>query len=568
MKKTIKVFIASPGDLAEERRCFRNTIEKLNSGFGDGANVEFKALGWEDTLATTGRRNQGVINTDIDGCDVFILVMHRRWGQPAPDAKPYSSYTEEEFHRALNLWQTKGQPEIFIFFKRVDAASEADAGPQLKKVIDFRKQLEETKKILYRYFDNDSTFTKEIENHLRAYVKEELPKSQDQNEIVLLPSSALEKIKEAKAELEIKTAEAKQARDTAEQALLKISILELRMAEDAAKLSMEGKIEFSRQKFAELLVSTNSTSVLALAYEFFMRTGDLKSAEEAVRKCLSICNGNENSEAAAIAYGNLGDIHLTRGDLNLAEESLVKSLSIHELINNNQGKAKQYGSLGTLHHIRKHWDRAEVMYQKALTIEKEAGNNQGIANQYGNLGNLYHSLGDIEKAEEMHLKSLQLEIKMGRKSGIAADYGNLGVIYHTKGDLKRAEQMYKESLKINESIDRKEGIASSLTNLASLYFEMEDSDKSLEMLLKSLAIEESLGRKPEIASDSYSIGVIYESSNNLSMAKEMYSKALSIYKDIEDSDESINCTYRIESIEKKLKEQPSFRHKTQKQGQK
>ena len=77
-KRTISVFIASPGDLAAERKQFRKVIDRLNEGFGDGAGVEFEPLGWEDTLAATGRRAQGLINQEIDRCDVFILVMHRR----------------------------------------------------------------------------------------------------------------------------------------------------------------------------------------------------------------------------------------------------------------------------------------------------------------------------------------------------------------------------------------------------------------------------------------------------------------------------------------------------------
>ena len=109
----------------------------MNLGFGDGANVEFEPLGWEDTLASTGRRNQGVINEEIDKCDVFILAMNRRWGQEAPDSVPYSSYTEEEFHRALERWKKDETPEIFVFFKRVDAESEADPGTQLQKVMAF-----------------------------------------------------------------------------------------------------------------------------------------------------------------------------------------------------------------------------------------------------------------------------------------------------------------------------------------------------------------------------------------------------------------------------------------------
>ncbi len=57
-----------------ERRAFKDVIEELNDGFGDGAGVKFEALGWEDTLASTGRRSQGVINREIDRCDVFILA--------------------------------------------------------------------------------------------------------------------------------------------------------------------------------------------------------------------------------------------------------------------------------------------------------------------------------------------------------------------------------------------------------------------------------------------------------------------------------------------------------------
>ncbi len=116
-KRTIHVFIASPGDLAVERRAFKEVIDELNVGFSDGAGVEFVGLGWEDTLATTGRRSQAVINREIDRSDVFVLALNRRWVQEAPDATPFTSYTEEEFHRAMDRWKKTGSPEIFVFFK-------------------------------------------------------------------------------------------------------------------------------------------------------------------------------------------------------------------------------------------------------------------------------------------------------------------------------------------------------------------------------------------------------------------------------------------------------------------
>lgn len=230
-KRKIKVFIASPNDLAEERRKFRDAIKVLNIGFGDGANVEFVDLGWEDTLASTGRRNQGVINQKIDSCDVFILAMNRRWGQDAPDAAPYSSYTEEEFHRALERLKKSGAPEIFVFFKRVDAATEADAGPQLSMVIKFRQHLEETRQVFYRYFDSSESFLEEVDKHLRAYAKGELPKAELRDDTVVLPIVALQEVEKAKKIVLQKTEEAKQANDVAEKVRLQLEAAQLQMAD-------------------------------------------------------------------------------------------------------------------------------------------------------------------------------------------------------------------------------------------------------------------------------------------------------------------------------------------------
>ena len=205
--RTIRVFIASPGDLAVERAAFKQVLEELNAGFGDALDIKFEPLGWEDTLASTGRRSQEVINREIDRCDVFILAMHRRWGQAAPDAQPYSSYTEEEFHRAFARWQKKRRgkpqaPEIFVFFKHIDSASMADAGPQLQKVLDFRKSLEESRQVLYHGFANEAEFKAEVDRHLRAFAKGELPPANAPRDKVLLPLAVLAEVQKEKAEKE------------------------------------------------------------------------------------------------------------------------------------------------------------------------------------------------------------------------------------------------------------------------------------------------------------------------------------------------------------------------------
>ncbi|MFM9965137.1 MAG: hypothetical protein ACKV2Q_28395 [Planctomycetaceae bacterium] len=133
--------------------------------------------------------------------------MYRRWGQAAPDAQPYSSYTEKEFHRAFARWQKKRRgkpqaPEIFVFFKHIDSASRADAGPQLQKVLDFRKSLEETRQVLSHGFANEAEFQAEVDHHLRAFAKGELPPANAPRDKVLLPLTVLAEVQKEKAEKE------------------------------------------------------------------------------------------------------------------------------------------------------------------------------------------------------------------------------------------------------------------------------------------------------------------------------------------------------------------------------
>ena len=312
--RLIHVFIASPGDLAVERRAFKAVIDELNGGFGDGAGVRFVALGWEDTLATTGRRAQGVINRDIDRSDIFVLALHRRWGQEAPDAKPYTSYAEEEFHRAMGRWTKTGSPEIFVFFRDIDPGQMADPGRQLEKVLAFRKSLEVSRQVLYRFFADEKAFTAEVDRHLRAYAKDELPKADAPREAVVLPLEYLQAVTKAKGEAQAAVERAEAHQKHAEAQAARADKLALTLAEQAAAAALQGQVEEARQTFARAHEGTTNLQVLYLAYEFYRRTGDLKAAEDMVERRLAISGREAETADTAAAYGNLGVIYRTRGE--------------------------------------------------------------------------------------------------------------------------------------------------------------------------------------------------------------------------------------------------------------
>jgi len=530
MKRKITVFIASPGDLSNERKYFRETIVLLNVGFGDGANVEFEPLGWEDTLASTGRRSQGVINAEIDRCDVFILVLYRRWGQAAPDAKPYSSYTEEEFHRAFERWRKEGKPEIFVFFKRVEPESEADPEPQLKQVMTFRKQLEETRQVFYHYFDDKTSFVKEVDRHLRAYAKGKLPKADAQRDMVVLPLAALEEVEKAKAIAESKIQEAAEARESEKESLLKVEAMQLQVAEDAAVLAKEGKVEFARQKFAGIVVETTNLRILSLAYEFYFRTGDLDAAFSVLEKWLNISGPDEISPEKAIAYGNLGNLYQTRGDLVHAEEMYRKVLSINKVLGRQEDMTSAYGNLGIIYKTKGNLERAEDMYKKALAIDEARENKAGIAIAYSSLGILYKIRGNFVHAEDLYKKALAIDEARDYKVGMANSYGNLGNLYQARGDLVRAEAMYQKSLTTHEALGCKEGMANNYGNLGNLYMTRDDRVRAEKMYKKALAIYKTLGCLEGMANVYGNLGNLYTVQDNLDGAEAMYKKALAIHE--------------------------------------
>ena len=96
--RTIRVFIASPGDLAVERAAFKQVLEELNAGFG------------------------------------------------------------------------------------------------------FRKSLEESRQVLYHGFANEAEFKAEVDRHLRAFAKGELPPADAPRDKVLLPLAVLAEVRKEKAE--------------------------------------------------------------------------------------------------------------------------------------------------------------------------------------------------------------------------------------------------------------------------------------------------------------------------------------------------------------------------------
>src|SRR5581483_8053715 len=148
-RHVLQVFLASPGDLADERLTARIVVDAINHGVARELGWQVDLVGWEETLPGYSRPQER-INAEVDACDLFVGLLYERWGTPTGE---FSSGFEEEFERARSRREASGQvPEIWLFFKAMEPKLARDPGDDAKRVLAFRAKTVAEKKLLYREF--------------------------------------------------------------------------------------------------------------------------------------------------------------------------------------------------------------------------------------------------------------------------------------------------------------------------------------------------------------------------------------------------------------------------------
>ena len=173
MGQVIRVFLASPSDVIEERLAVRTIIEEENRNHFNHAGYNLEVVGWE-THASPGKGQphpQGRINSLIDDCELFIGILWARFGSPTGRSE---SGTQEEFEHALSLLTSPHLPlcDIKIYFCDYSLKpSEIDL-EQLRKVKEFRKKLEEKSLIFHWRVDTLEGFKRDFRRHISEWFQE------------------------------------------------------------------------------------------------------------------------------------------------------------------------------------------------------------------------------------------------------------------------------------------------------------------------------------------------------------------------------------------------------------
>jgi Domain of unknown function (DUF4062) len=168
-RRVIRCFLASPGDLQDERRAVRDVVTEINESLANPLGYHVDLMGWEETIAGYGRPQQ-LINHEVDRCDLFIGMMWKRWGTPPDTQGRYTSGFHEEFERSLYRHEQSGTPEVSLFFKEIPADFMTDPGSDLQKVLSFRDRIVSEKRILFQKFSTVSDMEKLARKCVTTYI--------------------------------------------------------------------------------------------------------------------------------------------------------------------------------------------------------------------------------------------------------------------------------------------------------------------------------------------------------------------------------------------------------------
>lgn len=477
----LRVFIASPGDLGEERQLFPSILEDVNRISAHGKGIHLEPLGWEDTLPGMGRP-QALINEDVKRCDLFVMLLWRRWGTPSGE---YSSGSEEEFELARKLHEDQDKPkDIWLFFKDVSEEMMADPGAQLSKVLDFRKGIEAGRVCLYRKFQAPSDF--------RAILIDCLCQWIDQGERLLCPTPSaqvLNRYREQMEELQKQLDGERAARESA-QSLLRTTALQL--GRRAVKAAREGRPTEAEQDFSASLQTYPLPFIMTSYGTFLFDQGNMPAAEQMYRRSL------KNDPSDHWTWLCLAD---TLGELKRPTEA---EQAYRAAIKLAPSDSYALTSLGMFYEDADRLQEAEKEYRLAVQV------NQQDAFSWSRLGGLLENTGRIVEAEEAYRHCIAADDQY------AHGWNNLGSLLEKTKRLEEAQEAYETATRVDPDY------AYAWCNLGHLLETMKQADQAEEAYRKATKVD------PRYAYCWVLLGRLLQKQGRLKESEQAFRKAVKV----------------------------------------
>lgn len=189
----LRIFLASPGDLEDERSAIQACVDEHTSRREDADNVTYEVVGW-DRVRGTVRRPQEAINELIEECHFMIVLFKGTWGSEPGSPWAYTSGTEEELFTGLLELGQADQPmrDIWVAFVEHPNPNE--------RIVKLRKQIIDRHSLMFESISGSSDLKAKLTDRLKTW--ESLAGTKRPVHIDLLSSSGKDVLQAANLRLQ------------------------------------------------------------------------------------------------------------------------------------------------------------------------------------------------------------------------------------------------------------------------------------------------------------------------------------------------------------------------------
>ena len=167
--QVLRIVVASPGDVKEERKILEKVAEELNKTIAKEHSLHIDVARWEtDTYPGFHVDGpQAIIDKllDIEDCDILIGIFWVRFGTPTKDAR---SGTEHEIQKAYEAWKRNNHPHIMLYFNEEPYSPKLEELDQWRQVLSFKKEI--SQEALYWEYKGIDHFTDLVRAHLSQFI--------------------------------------------------------------------------------------------------------------------------------------------------------------------------------------------------------------------------------------------------------------------------------------------------------------------------------------------------------------------------------------------------------------
>ncbi len=477
--KTIKIFLASSEELADERIKFGDFIRTLDDTY-EQRGFRIKLIKWEDLpKGDDGRPTQETYNEHVRDCDLFVSLFYTKAGE----------FTLEEYDVAKKTQSECGKPTIYVFLRELRKDEQEE-----KSLTNFKQNvLGIIKHYWTNYKSSDELQLKfvmdllKVENRRLEDLKVEngiinwgnIPIAHMANLSFAAGNKDYQRMSQRLQELpsEIEKASKRVEKYPDEEDFKQ----ELQSKQDEYN---HLKDEFEKQQ--ELLFDTAKqiaqqqgetiTDSIRRATEAF-ETGDVVKAnailDEAKRHGDQVYADYLHHEE--LQQQRRQNVHNTIEELLLQTSTVMADVAVP---------------------IKDRIEKTLYLYQEA---DERAAHSDYDKAKYEKLlfdyAQFLWKYGKYQDAEKIYLRQTALSEEMygNDSTDTATSYNGIGVVYDSQGDYPKALEYYFKALEIREKVLGKEhpSTATSYNNIAWVYRGQEDYKLALEYYTKALHIREN-----------------------------------------------------------------------------